>query len=89
MLHNILQIKMTKLSGVIKILAINSISVGGFYIILEHLTKILISPTPNRIGSQRWKMKGKMTCFWMDSSQTTSLYTGQLSTCLSSFLYIC
>lgn len=45
MLHNILQIKITKLSEVIKILAIDSSSVEGFYIIQNIFPKSLSVPT--------------------------------------------
>lgn len=60
MLNNILQIKITKLSEVIKVLAIDSIPVEGFYITLNIFPQIIISP--QRIESQHWN------CFcWEDN----------------------
>lgn len=46
MLHNILQIKMTKLSEVIKIIAFNPISVlyHFLYIFINYFPKIIINP---------------------------------------------
>lgn len=61
MLHNILQIKMTKPSKVIKILTIYSFPVEGFYIILNIFPKSLSVPTELSHSSGIF-LGGKIIC---------------------------